>query len=84
MRNTNLRSLSAIQVNNQQKTISIEEKLDVISPLEKGEKIIDICCNVRSLIVVYVQFVVMLIELQIQLSKKLKCLCSKTITVQLE
>ena len=32
---------------NQQKTISIEEKLDVISQLEQGERIINICHNVR-------------------------------------
>jgi hypothetical protein len=30
-----------------QKTISIEEKLDIISRLEKGERIVDICHNVR-------------------------------------
>jgi hypothetical protein len=30
-------SSSAIEVKNQQKTISIEEKLEVISRLEKGE-----------------------------------------------
>jgi len=30
-------SHSAIQVKNQQKTISVEEKLDVISLFEKGE-----------------------------------------------
>jgi hypothetical protein len=34
-------------VNNQWKTISIEEKLDVISRLEKGERIVDICRNIR-------------------------------------
>jgi hypothetical protein len=36
-----------IQVTNWQKTIGIEEKLYVISQLEKGEQIVDICCNVR-------------------------------------
>jgi hypothetical protein len=36
----------AIQVKNQQKTISTEEKLDVISQLEKGERIVDIRHNV--------------------------------------
>jgi len=75
MRNTNLKSLSAIQANNQQKTISIAEKLDVISWLKKGEKITEICCNVRSLILAYVQFMVMVIELQLLLSQKLNCLC---------
>ena len=29
------------------KIIGIEEKLDVISPLEKGERIVDVWCNVR-------------------------------------
>jgi hypothetical protein len=37
----------AIQVKNWQKTISIEEKLDVISWLEKGEQITAIWHNVR-------------------------------------
>jgi len=32
---------------NQQKTISTEEKLDVIFQLEEGEQIINICHNVR-------------------------------------
>ena len=32
---------------NQQKTISIEDNVDVISHLEKGEKSVDICCNMR-------------------------------------
>ena len=39
-------SPSAMQVNNRQKKISIEEKLDVIRQLGKGEQIVDICCNV--------------------------------------
>jgi hypothetical protein len=38
---------SAVQVKNRRKTIGIEEKLDVISWLEKGERIVDICRNVR-------------------------------------
>jgi hypothetical protein len=37
---------SAIQVKNRRKTISIEEKLHVISRLGKGERIVDICRNV--------------------------------------
>ena len=40
-------SPSAIQVNTQCKTVCIDDKLDVISQLEKGEQIVDICCNVR-------------------------------------
>ena len=39
-------SPSTIQVKNQRKTISIEEILDVISQLEKGKQIVDICHNV--------------------------------------
>jgi len=40
-------SPTAIQVKNWRKTISIEEKLDIISWLEKGEQIVDTCCNVK-------------------------------------
>jgi hypothetical protein len=40
-------SPSAIQVENRRKTICIEEKLHTISQLEKGERIVDICHNVR-------------------------------------
>ena len=40
-------SPSEIQVQNQQKTIGIEEKWDIISQREKGECIVDICCNVK-------------------------------------
>ena len=40
-------SLSAIQVKNWCRKISIEEKLDVISQLKKIEWIVDICCDVR-------------------------------------
>ena len=41
-------SPSAIQMKNRRKTIGIEEKLHVISGLEKkGERIVVICCNVR-------------------------------------
>jgi hypothetical protein len=40
-------SPSAIQVKNWWKTIGIEEKLHVISQFEKGERIVDICRNVR-------------------------------------
>ena len=39
-------SPGAMQVNNRQKKISIEEKLHVIRQLGKGEQIVDICCNV--------------------------------------
>jgi hypothetical protein len=40
-------SPSAVQVKNRQKTIGTEEKLHIISQLEKGERIADICRNVR-------------------------------------
>jgi hypothetical protein len=40
-------SHSAIQAKNQRKTFGIEEKLHVISQLEKGEPIVDICRNVK-------------------------------------
>ena len=75
-------SPSATQVKNWPKTINIEEKLGIISKLVEGEHIFDICCNVRCahIILVYVQFVIMLIELQTVLSQELKCLCSKTTT----
>jgi hypothetical protein len=45
-------------VKNQRKTITTEEELDAISQLEKGEQIVDICHNVRSLLLAYVQFVI--------------------------
>jgi len=40
-------STSTIQVKNQQKKISNEEKLDLIRQLEKGELIVDIWLKVR-------------------------------------
>jgi hypothetical protein len=40
-------SSNASQVKNQWNTINIEEKLDVISQLEKGEQIVDTCSKVR-------------------------------------
>jgi hypothetical protein len=39
-------SPSLIQVKNQWKIVSTEEKLDVISQLQKGERIVHICQNV--------------------------------------
>jgi hypothetical protein len=47
------------------------EKLDVISRLEKGGQIVDICHNVR-LTVMYVQFMIILLELKKVLSQELK------------
>jgi hypothetical protein len=46
MRNVSLLSSNAIQVKNQQKTIRIEDKLDITSMLEIGEQIVGICHNV--------------------------------------
>jgi hypothetical protein len=40
-------SSSAIQAKNRQKTIDAEEKLHIISRLEKGERIVHMCLNVR-------------------------------------
>jgi hypothetical protein len=40
-------SPSAVQVKNWRKTIRVGEKLQVISQLGKGERIVDICRNVR-------------------------------------
>jgi hypothetical protein len=40
-------SPTAIQVQNRQKTICIEEKLDVKANLKKGERIVNVCHNVR-------------------------------------
>jgi hypothetical protein len=37
---------SAIQVSNRQKTIGIDDKLHVLMRREKGERIVDIRCNV--------------------------------------
>ena len=40
-------SSSVMPVKNQQKTVSTQEKLDMICQLKKGERIVDIYCNVR-------------------------------------
>jgi hypothetical protein len=85
-------SLSVIQVNNWQKTISTEEKSDIISQLEKGEQIVYICCRVKkkeimsvSCNIRFTQNSVHIIcdnaELQEVLHQELQCLCSQTTTV---
>jgi hypothetical protein len=71
-------SPSAIQVKNRRKTIGTEEKFDVMCRLEKCERIVDLCRNLDSLILAYIQFLIMLIELKKVLSV---WLCSKTTTV---
>jgi len=40
-------SSCTVQVKNGQRTISTEDKLDVISRLGKGDRIVHICCVVR-------------------------------------
>jgi hypothetical protein len=54
-------SLSVMQVKNRWKTIGIEEKLDIISQLEDG-KLLTYAVVLVSLILAYVQSVIMLIE----------------------
>ena len=61
-------SSSATQVKNWQKTISTDDKLEVLSQLEKGEQIVNICHNVRLNHSNIVQFMVLLIQLQKKLS----------------
>ena len=63
---------SAIQVNNRRKTISIEEKLDVISRLDKGEGLLTYAVMLDSLITECVQYAIMLPELQKVLSRYLQ------------
>ena len=63
---------SAIQVNNRRKTISIEEKLDVISRLDKGEGLLTYAVMLDSLITECVQYTIMLSELQKVLSRYLQ------------
>ena len=72
-------SPSVMQMKNQQKAISIEEILDVISQLEKGDKLLTCAVMLDSLILTYIQSVIMLIEVQKGLSQELKCLCRKTV-----
>ena len=71
-------ALSAIQLKNRQQTVHIEEKLDIISQLEKGELIVDVCLNViftRSVHTVRDN------AGRSANSVNLHCLCSKTTTV---
>ena len=75
------KSPSAFQVKNWWKIIGTEKKLDIISWLEESEWMLTYAIRLASLIIAYVQFVIMLIELKKVLSQELKFLCSKTITV---
>lgn len=39
-------SLCIVQVKNRRKTVGIDDKIDLIRWLEKGERIVDICRNI--------------------------------------
>jgi hypothetical protein len=65
-------------VENQQKTVGIEEKLDVVSQLENVKDLLTYDVMLDLLISVYVEFIIMLIELQKVLSQEPKCSCSET------
>jgi hypothetical protein len=67
-------SPSAIQAKNQQKTIGIEEKLHIISRLQKVNELLIYGIMLDLLIVAYIQFVIMLTELKKVLSQEPKCL----------
>jgi hypothetical protein len=73
-------SPSAMQLKNGCKTSNIEEKLYVISQLEKADRNLTYAVMLSTLILAYVQFVIMLRELQGVLRQELKCLSSKTST----
>ena len=75
---------SAIQVKNRQKKISIEVKLVVISRLEKGERIVDICRNVRFTHNILRKIRDNAGRIKESPESKSKCLCSKTITALTE
>jgi len=70
VRNISLRHLMQFKGQIDERHLVLE-KLDVISRLEKGGQIVDVCHNVR-LTVVYVQFVIILLELKKVLSQELK------------
>jgi hypothetical protein len=55
-------------VKNKQKTVGMEEKLDVINHTEKEEQIVVVAIILDLLVVAYVQFVIMLIEIMEMLS----------------
>jgi hypothetical protein len=64
---------SAIQGKNWQKTISTEQTLNVIRRLEKVE-LLTYNVTLDSLIVTYIQFILMLLELQKEFCQELQCL----------
>lgn len=63
---------------NRRKTISTEDKLEVISRLGKGDRIVDICRVVRFAHSSARKILIMPIELNKVLSQEPKCLCRKT------
>jgi hypothetical protein len=67
-------SPTAIQVKNRHKTIGIEEKLHIIFQHQKVNELLIYAIVLDSIIVAYVQFVIMLTELKKVLSEELKCL----------
>jgi hypothetical protein len=62
------KSPSTLRVKNWQKTIDTEEKIDVMSWLDKGEQILTYTVILDLLIVPYIQFLIMLIDLKKVLS----------------
>ena len=80
MRNVNLHHLvqSKFKIGEIQ---SVLKELDVISFLEKAERIVYIGHMLDSLTEAYVQFMVLQMELQKVLNQELRCLCSKNTTV---
>jgi hypothetical protein len=74
-------SPSAIQVKNRWKTVCVEEKGDVSCQLDKVNELVTYGIMLDLLILAYVQFVIMLTELQKVLSWELKCLFGKTTIV---
>ena len=61
-------SPSAIQVKNRERKSVLAEKLDVLNQLKKGDRTINILCNIRF-VLAYVHFAIMVIELQKVLSQ---------------
>jgi len=68
----------------QQTTISTEEKLDVLSRIENVNRLLTYGIMSDLLTVVYVQLVILLMELQKVRSQELHCLCRESTTVSSE
>jgi len=71
-------------VKNWGKPVGIEEKLDIVGQFKKVNELFPYVITLDSLIVAYVQCVIMLMGLKKVLNQELKCLCGKTTTVLLE